>query len=365
MIRTLAALRRVNPGFDPRHILTMTLVIPNAKYDTPVKRSAFYEEVLRRVRGLAPVEAAGVVDTLPVSGGGSMQPITIDSRPSGPMSEQPEVAVREASPGYLRAMHIPLLHGRDFAEGDDHKLLISQSMAKRFWPAQDPIGSRLRFTLSNSPQEWEVVGIVGDVKNLGLAVDEPGTMVYQWTRERPSRFLTLVARSTGDPNSLVQPVTAVVHQIDAEEPVRDVQSMEHILSNSLSNERFDVQLLGVFAGIAVLLAAIGIYSLLAYAVRRRTREIGIRTALGAGLPDVIRMVVLEGLKPALMGILIGIAGALALNRILAGLVHGVSPSDPLTFTSVALLLAGVAILASLVPAYRAARVDPSRALREE
>jgi putative ABC transport system permease protein len=250
-------------------------------------------------------------------------------------------------------------------EGDDHKLLISQSMAKRFWPDRDPIGSRLKFTLNNSPQEWEVVGIVGDVKNIGLAVDDPGTMVYQWTRERPSRFLTLVARATGDANSLVQPITAVVRQIDAEEPVRDVKTMENILSDSLSNERFNGQLLGVFAAIAMLLAAVGIYSLLAYAVRRRTREIGIRTALGAGLSDVVRMVVLEGLKPVIIGILIGIAGSLALSRILAGLVHGVSPSDPLTFSSVALLLAGIAVLASLVPAYRAAQVDPSLALREE
>jgi len=157
----------------------------------------------------------------------------------------------------------------------------------------------------------------------------------------------------------------VVRQVDAEEPLRDVQTMEKILADSLSNERFNLEVLGVFAAIAMLLAAVGIYSLLGYAVRRRTREIGIRTALGAGITDVVRMVVLEGLKPAFVGILIGMAGALALNRILAGLVHGVSPSDPLTFGSVAMLLAGITVLASLVPAYRAARVDPSRALREE
>jgi len=365
MIRTLWSLRRVNPGFDPQHVLTMTLTIPRAKYDTPLKQTAFYDEVLRRVRALPSVEAAGATDTLPVSGGGSMQPITIDARAAGTMAEQPEVAVREATPGYMRAMHIPLLHGRDFNEGDDHKLLISDSMAKRFWPGQNPIGSQLRFTLAEAKTPWEVIGVVGDVKYLGLSTDDPGTMVYQWTKERPWFYLSLVTRSTGDPSSLSEPITGIVRQIDPELPVRDVQTMQTIVADSLANERFNMQLLAAFAAIALLLAAIGIYSLLSYAVRRRTREIGIRTALGAGLADVIRMVVLEGLKPAAAGIILGIAGALAITRLLAGLVHGVSPSDPATFVSVAALLIVISVLASLIPAYRAARVDPTRALREE
>jgi putative ABC transport system permease protein len=281
------------------------------------------------------------------------------------MAEQPEVAVRESTPDYLRSMRIPLLRGRDFAEGDTRAVLISESVAKRFWPNQNPLGARLRFTLVDKDAIWEIVGVVGDIKEMGLTSDQPQTMVYEYTRERPWRFLNLVVRTAGDPALLTQPITAVIRQLDSEQPVRNVATMDEIIANSLANDRFNMQLLAAFAGMAVLLAGVGIYSLLAYAVRRRTREIGIRTALGASLGDVVRMVLFEGLRPTLLGVAIGLAGALSVARVLERLVHGVSTSDPITFGLVAAGVLAIAFLASLVPALRAARVDPLRALREE
>jgi predicted permease len=365
MIRTLWFLRRVNPGFDPRGVMTMNVTIPQSKYDTPARATAFFDELLRRVRALPGVDAAAVIDSVPMNGGGSIQPIAIEGRPHVAMSEQSEMAVRQSSPGYLRTMRIPLLRGRDFREGDTRAVLISESVAKRFWQGQDPLGARVRFTLVDQEAVWEIVGVVGDVKERGLAAGLPETMVYQWTRQRPLRYLNLVVRTVSDPASVVQPVAAVIRQIDREQPMRNVSSMDDIIAASLANDRFNMRLLGAFAAMAVSLAAVGIYSLLSYAVRRRRREIGIRTALGAGVYDVVRMILLEGLKPAFIGLAIGLLGALAITRILGRLVHGVSPSDPATF---AMVTAGVLVLSlasCVVPALRAARVDPLAALREE
>jgi predicted permease len=365
MIRTLWFLRRVNPGFDPHGVMTMTVSIPQSKYDTPARSTAFFDELLRRVRALPGVDSAAVIDSVPISGGGPIQPIVIEGRPSGAMSEQPEMAVRQSSPGYLRTMRIPLLRGRDFRERDTRAVLISESVAKRFWPGQDPLGARIRFTLVDKEAVWEIVGVVGDIKDIGLAAETPETMVYQWTRERPMRYLNLVVRTANDPASVVQPATAVIRQIDAEQPVRNVSSMDDLIAASLANDRFNMRLLGAFAAMAVSLAAIGIYSLLSYAVRRRRREIGIRTALGADVYDVVRMILIEGLKPALIGVAIGILGALFITRILSRLVHGVSPTDPVTFALVAAGVLCISLVSCVAPALRAARVDPLGALRDE
>jgi predicted permease len=292
------------------------------------------------------------------------------------MAEQPEVDVRVISPEYLRAMHVPLRRGRELNAADTrdrpYAILISETMAHRFWPNEDPIGKHL--TLTFSPEKpREIVGIVGDVKQDGLDAKSPSATLYYpvaqigtpMTGEWHSFTMSLAVRTTSRPNSLVSAVTNAIHELDREIPLVDVATMEDLITNSISQRRFNMLLFAAFAGLAVVLAAVGIYSVLAYAVRRRGREIGIRMALGAQIADVVRMVVMEGMMPTLIGVSIGVAGALALGRVLATLIYGIQASDPLTFVAVAALLLIVAALACSIPAYRAARVEPIQALRDE
>jgi predicted permease len=364
MIRSLWALRHVDPGLDPHNVVTMSVVIPQAKFKTPAQQSEFFDETLRRVRALPSVDSAGVIDNLPMSGG-SMQPIVFEGRAAGSLAEQPEVAVRRCSPGYFRSMRIPLRRGRDFTDADTNVVLVSESMAQRYWRNEDPIGRRIRFTFIPNTS-WEVIGVVGDVKQSGLSVVEPVATAYQWTRIRTFwSALSLVVRTSTDPSGSIQAITGAIHDVDSDQPVRNILTMDEILATSLSSDRFTMLLLAAFAVIALLLAGVGICSVLSYAVRRRTREIGIRTALGAGVFDVLRLVVIEGMKPALAGVALGIVGALSLERVLKTLLFGVSASDPFTFVAVSALIVVSALVASLMPAYRAARVDPLKALREE
>jgi predicted permease len=317
-----------------------------------------------------------VIDDIPLDQNGSHQPIAIEGQPEVAMADQPEVDVRLISTGYLHAMHIPILRGRDFSDQDvngrPESILISESMAKRFWPDQDPIGKRVKLTFS--PDQFrEVVGVVGDVKLDGLDQSRPSPTLYvpldQVSASGPNGWnsfpLTLVVRSSTAPGSMVSTVTNAIHEIDGTVPVRDVFTMDDVVEKSLSQPRFNMLLLGVFAGLALALAAIGIYSVLSYSVRQRVPEIGIRLALGARMTDVLRMVVMEGMKPTLLGAAIGVVAALALGRLVSSLIFQVKPTDPLTFIAVAAVLALIALLACIVPAYRASRVDPVIALRNE
>jgi putative ABC transport system permease protein len=366
-IRSLSALRSVDPGLDPHRVLTLAISLPEQKYPQPPKRIAFFDRVLERIRALPGVEAAATVDSLPLIDGGSVQPIAIAGRPAGAMSEQPEVAVRAISPDYPRALRVPLRRGRDFNAADSLDraavVLISESMARRFWPGEDPLGKRL--TLSFFPGvSRQVVGVIADVKIRGLRVDEAVSTLYVPLAQAPLNGTRFVVRTKTRPESLAPAVTRAIHAEDRDLPVQEVATMDSILSDSLSQERFNMLLLSVFAGLALLLAAVGIYSVLSYTVRRRTQEIGVRMALGAQVRDVLRMVVVEGMRPTLLGIALGLATSLALGRVLASLFYGVSATDPALYGAVALLLAGVALLASAGPAWRATRVPPSEALRE-
>ena len=375
MIRSLWNLRGSNPGFDPRGTLTASLPIPGTKYKSPQEEISFWNRVLERLRALPGVESAGVVDDLPFNGG-SHQPIMIEGRPKVPMAEQPEVDVRVISTGYLRTMHIPVLRGRDFNDSDaaDRQgvILISQAMAQRFWPGEDAMGKRL--TLTFAPDKIrEVVGIVGDVKLDGLDQPDKNSAIYvpleqlstPPSGEWHSFGLELVVRTTTPPENLVPAVTSGIHEIDPEQAVLHTMTMEAFTDESISQQRFNMLLLATFAGLALVLAAMGIYSVLSYGVRRRVREIGIRMALGAQLRDVLRLVIFDGMKPALVGLGIGVVGALLIGRVMASLVFGVKTTDPATIVSVSMLLAGVALLATAVPAYRATRVDPMKTLRDE
>jgi predicted permease len=376
MIRSFQKLRAVNPGFDSGGVLTMTAMISHAKFPLPAQQVSFFERVLQRVRSLPGVQSAGVIDDAPLNEEGSHEPIAIEGRPAVPMSEQPEVDVRLISPGYMSALHIPVLRGRDINDTDvvgrPAAILISESMARQFWPGEDPLGKRLTLTFFPDSVR-EVVGVVGDVKIDSLDQTRPSATLYfpldqvsvpangGWS----SFPMTLVVRSGPGSTSLISAVSNAVHEVDREIPLRDILSMDDLVANSLSQQRFNMLLLGAFAGLALLLAAVGIYSVLSYSVRRSVREIGIRLALGARLGDVLRMVVFEAMKPTLLGVAIGIACALALGRVLSSLIYGVRPTDPITFLGVAALLALVALAASIIPAYRATKVDPMVALRYE
>jgi predicted permease len=376
LIRTLWMLRNVDPGLDPHNVLALTPSIPATAYPQPAQEIAFYRQVLEKVDAIPGVMSAGAIDSLPLSGNGSNQPIQIEGRPVQAMADQPEVAVRLISPGYLRTMHIPLLRGRNFGDQDTPEsigaVLISQSLAQRFWPNEDPVGKHLTMTFFPGKTR-EIVGVVGDVKDRGLEVAEPEAMLYMplgqlappATAAWRSFPLWIVVRTQSDPAAITSSVINAVHALNPELPIVDVTTMENFVAESLSQQRFNMLLLAVFAGVALLLAAVGIYSVLAYTVRRRVREIGIRMALGAQTSDVVGMVIAEGMKPTLVGLAIGAAGALALGRFVSSLVYGVKPGDVPTFAAVSLVLLAVAFLASVVPAYRATRVQPVSTLREE
>jgi predicted permease len=376
MIRSLWLLSTLDAGFDPHGVLTMTVVVPRNKYSRPIDEIAFFDRALNKVRALPGVVSAGLIDDLPLNNEGSHQPVAIEGRPVQAMSDQPEIDTRAITPGYLSTMRIPLLRGRDLSAADAPDrpavVLISESMAKRFWPNEDPIGRHLTMTFYPD-RVREIVGIVGDVKLEGMDMAASSATVYlpasqlsvsslgEW---RPFPMQVAV-RTKGQPTSLVSAVTGAIHSIDSDQPVTDIMTMDDVVDTSLSQRRFSMLLLAAFAVLALLLAAVGIYSVLAFAVRRRVREIGIRVALGAEVKDILRLIVTEGMKPALMGLVLGVAGALALGRVLASFIYGIAAYDPLTFAAVAALLAAVALLASLIPAYRAARIEPTRALREE
>jgi predicted permease len=364
MLRSLLALRHVDAGFDPRNVLTLRVSLPEARYETPAQRTAFFDTALQQLRALPGVQAVGAIDDLPVRGGGSVQPIVLEGHAELLPRDQPTVEVRKITPGYLRAMNITVLRGRDVADSDVEVMLVSRAAVKLLWGDADPIGRRVTLPLQSKTIAKDVVGIVNDVKQGELSQAAAAT-VYEYTREHDWSSLSLVVRASVPPTSLAQPAVGVLRAIDPEQPVQDIRTMEDVLDETLTSQRLSALLLGVFASVALALASVGIYSVLSYIVRGRSREIGIRTALGARTGDVVRLVVFEGMTPAVIGIAAGVISALGAARVLAKLVFGVSPSDPFTLVAVAGTLAIVALVASLVPAYRASRLDPLHALRED
>jgi putative ABC transport system permease protein len=377
MVRTLWGLRSVSPGFDSSNVMTMSVALPADRFSSPSGQVNFFQDVLQRTRALPGVDSAGVIDSLPLSNdGGSHQPFSIEGRPVLPMSEQPEVDVRLISPGYLQTMHVPVIRGRDFSDADAAgragAALISDALARRFWPNEDPIGKHITLTFSPDIVR-EVVGIVGNVKVDSLDETRPVDTIYVALGQLSaspgepwhSFGLTLAVRTHSDPHAASSAVAAAIHQVGPDIPVVDVLSMDDIIAQSISPQRFNLLLLASFAALALLLAAVGIYGVLSYTVRRRVREIGIRMALGATNSDVLKMVVSDGMKPILIGVGIGLAAAIALSRLVASLLFGVRPTDPLTFSTVALVLVFVGVLANLLPAYRATRIEPTRTLRDE
>ncbi|HEY2435225.1 MAG TPA: ADOP family duplicated permease [Vicinamibacterales bacterium] len=362
MLRSLHALRSVDAGFNPERVLKLDIGLQDARYREPAQKRAFYDALLERLRALPGAAAAGYSNTLPLTGGGSVQPIVVEGRAELKPSEQPTVAVRETSAGYMTTMEIPILHGRDFAAADRDAVLVSASAARLLWGSGNPVGQRVTLPLDSRTQLIDVVGVVGDVKE-ALTENAPPT-VYYYQRDLPFGGFSIAIRTTGDPDALARPAVAAVHAIDAQLPVQAVRSMHDVIESSLVGERFRALLLELFAAAALTLASVGIYGVLSYLVRSRRRELGIRTALGAATGDVLRMVVVEGMKPALVGIAAGAAGSLLAARLLDRLVFGVDAGDPLTLGVVAGGLLVVSAVACLVPAWRAARLDPVTVLRD-
>ena len=363
MLRSLSALRSVDAGFDPRQVLTMQVKLPETRYGTAAKTSAFYDAALQRIRALPGVEAAAAIDNLPVQGG-SVQPIVHEGVAELLPRDQPTVAVRKITPGYLKTMRVQLLRGRDVAETDTNVMLVSRGAAKLLWGDADPIGRRVTLPLESKTLLKRVIGIVADVKQ-GELSEPPMATVYEFTREHDWRGLAVVVRTSVPPTSIAWAAAGALRAIDPEQPVEDIKTMEAVLDETLTSQRFSAFVLGLFASLALALASVGIYSVLSYIVRGRSREIGIRTALGARTGDVLRMVVLEGMTPTLAGIAAGSIAALGSAKLLEKLVFGVSAADPLTLTAVAAVLTFVALIASLVPAYRASRLDPIEVLRAD
>jgi len=363
MIRSLWALRSTEPGFQPANVLTMSVPVPRRPNQQQL--NVFYDEFLPRVAALPGVESVAAIDTLPLDGG-SEQPIAVEGRPAEVFALQRNVSVREITPKYFKTMRIPMVVGRDFSPEDARGVrpvaVISQSMAKLFWPGENPVGKRFRIMFTPDTVR-EVIGVVGDIKDRGLDVLEPVAMLY--TPVRPEQNgVALVVRAGVDPAHLAPGITNVLANIDPELPVRDIRTMQEIVETTLSQDRFSMWLFASLAALALLLASVGIYSVLAYSVRSRSREIGVRMALGARPVDVLRLVIVEGMKPAAAGIVLGAAGAYALGDLLSKLIYGVSGTDPLTFAVVTALLASVALFACAVPGYRATRIQPIEALHE-
>ncbi len=361
-------LLRVNPGFNPSGVLAAQLFFSPTEYPEGDVRGAFVlQQILENVRNIPGVRSAGLVTALPITGGASTD-FTIEGRPLPPPNNEPSADIRSADPDYFRTMGIPLLAGREFTQTDNSTarrvMLINQTMARQYWPNDSPIGQHVTMKDWGPPLTGEIVGVVGDVKTNGL--DEAvGPMIYWPHFQFPELFNTIVVRSDGEPSRILPVVKAAVWAVNKNQAISKVETMEQVLSESLARRRLYMILLGVFAGAALLLAGVGIYGMVSYSVNQRIREMGIRIAIGAERGDVLRLVVGHGAKVALLGIVVGIAAALGLTRLMTSLLFGVSATDPLTFVGVASLLTLVALGASLLPARRAMRVDPMVALRHE
>ena len=369
MLQTFLRMRSAYPGYDSQGVMTARIALADREYMEPEKQAAFFEEVLRRVRTLSGVRLAGGCDELPPSDNIHGSGMFFANRPEPKQSDVPLVLHDAATPDYFRAMRIPLVRGRYFLDSDRKSAplvaIVDEWTATRYWPNEDPLGKRIKL---GSKQPWlEIVGVVGAVKRPVLAFLGRGEVgqVYLPLAQYPMPAMSLAVRTDGDPKSLGTAIRDVVRNLDADQPVFELQTLEEAHSAGMAPQRLGALLLGGFAFVALLMAVIGIYSVVAYNVAQRTREIGLRLALGAEPMDVLKLVLGQGSVLMLIGVGTGLAGALALTRVMSSLLYRVRPADPPTFVCVSLLLGGAVLLASYIPARRAMEVDPMVALRYE
>ncbi len=371
LVRSFFKLRNVSPGFDPENVLTLNVPLPGTRYKEGARTSAFYQRLIERVKALPGVESVGAVSHLPLTGAEELDGFNIEGRPSPDSGENVQTAdFRVVSTDYFRAMKIPLLSGRYFTEQDTADapgvIVIDETLARRFFPNEDPLGKRIDESGSPNGRGFlTIVGVVAGIKHSSLDA-EPKPAMYVSYLQSPWLDMTLAVRTGGaGAENLAGAVRQEVWALDKDQPVARVVTLESLFAKAVAPQRFQMMLVGLFAAVALLLSVVGIYGVMAYSVTQRTHEIGIRMALGAQRGDVFKLLMSQGMTQALVGIVIGLAGAFALTRLMSSLLFGVSATDPLTFGGVALLLAAVALLACYVPARRAMKVDPMVALRYE
>lgn len=367
LARSLDNLLETETGMRPEHVLTMRVSLTGEGYTPADALRGFTGELLPRLEGLPGVQAVGSIVWLPLSGSKSATSYFVEGRPEPPPGEAPGADIRIIAGDYHRAMGIPLVRGRTFDERDredaPRTYVINEALAEQQFPGEDPIGRQLNIPW-NEMLEGEIVGVVGNVREMGLD-EEPSPAIYWSYRQMPSGQLNLVLRTAGDPTALANAAQAVVREIDPNQPVAEVRTMEQVVSGTVSRPRFNLMLLGGFAAASLLLAALGLFGVISYSVAQRRQELGVRVALGATSRDVLRLVVGEGMGLTVAGLVVGLVAAIVLTRIMTSMLHGVSPTDPLTLAVVSAFLALVALLASYLPARRATRVDPMVALRNE
>jgi putative ABC transport system permease protein len=370
LIKTFWNLRSVEPGFRPDHLLTMRVELPEARYQAVAPQTRFRKQSLDAINSLPGVQAA-MVSELPLSGDSLDHDFLIDGRPPIAPGDEPSVETRSIMGNYFQTMQIPLRLGRDFVSADFQDKgpevgIVNDTLVKQFFPNEDPLGKRIRFARDTQIQWITVVGVVGDVKHFGLDLPEqpalytPYTQINSW-----KRWMTVVARTQSNPESMAQAVKQQIWKIDSQLPITKVKTMNDVAAASFAARRFNMLLLGLFATLALVLAAVGIYGVMSYAVTQRTQEIGIRMALGAKTGDVLKLVLKNGMGLTLLGLVLGVSGSVAATRLLATLLFGVTPTDKPTFVAVSVVLIIVALLACYIPARRATKVDPLVALRYE
>ncbi|MGH7498897.1 MAG: ABC transporter permease [Gemmatimonadales bacterium] len=374
LVKSFSRLQGVDPGFDPENLLTFNLALPNTQYPSDTSQIAFFDAVLPRIAQVPGLKAVGATSVLPFGGSWSTASFEIEGYQVPQDQPGPWGDLRIVSPGFFEAMQVPLLKGRVLNDNDRAGsplvVVIDDEFVRRYYANQDPIGKRITFgpaagAADTSSREWiEIVGVVGHTKHEGLSA-EPRIQYYLPYRQNGVPGLTVAARTTGNPERSVNAVREAVRSVDPDQPIANVRMMDDLLEQSVGQRKLSMVLLTLFSGIALLLASVGIYGVMSYSVAQRAREIGVRIALGAERGDVLKMVLRQGMRLALVGVGVGLLTAFLLTRVIASQLYDVRPTDPATFVLVASLLTAVALVANLVPALRATRVDPAVILREE
>jgi putative ABC transport system permease protein len=387
MIRSFYRLQSVNPGFSYARLASFTVSLPQRKYVTEEQRSDFFKRLLENISGLPGVEASAVASGLPLGNNGWQTSFLVDGQPRPPRDQTPLMEACTVTPDYFRAMNIPLLRGRFFNDHDNrsflagrdlsklnegerlisgvNSIIIDEEFARRHWPNEDAVGKRIRLGGDDDSPLLTVLGVVGRVKMEGLSQDSNRVQGYFPFWQLPFTGMTVIMKATGDPNQLIAAAREQVRQVDPDQPIYNIKTMDEIRAESVAGERLNLTLFSIFAGIALILAIVGIYGVMSYTVTQRTHEIGIRMAIGAQQRDVFKMVLGQGMMLALIGIGVGLVGAFALTRLMATMLFGVTATDPATFAAIAILLTAVALMACYLPGRRATKVDPVVSLRYE
>jgi predicted permease len=368
-LRSLERLEVVNPGFQPRGVMTAVLTLPRSRYPTDEKRIPFFRAVTERLATTPGVQVAAMAIPLPFSGMGGSASFSILEKPTGPNDPGPHGDIRVVSPDYFKALGIPLKEGRTFTDQDRADTLgvamVDENLARQYWPGMSPVGQHIRGGASSNGQWATIIGVVGHVYQSSLASDTGKGVYYYSMWQRTAPFTMIAVKTASDPARLGSAIRAAVAAADPAEPVHDVKTLQDLVENSLAPRRFVVRLLSFFAAAALLLAALGLYGVIGYSVAQRTQEIGIRVALGAGGSSVLKMVIGQGVRLALLGSATGFAASLALGSWLRTQLFAIGAFDPLTLAVTVSVLIGAAVLASYIPARRAMRIDPMEALRWE